>query len=982
MKNITKITLLVMFIVLSVHADEYFGRNKVQYKHLHWLYRKSANFTIYYPTGEQLIADYATDVLEETYNEYAAIFGHTITSTVPVIIYPSQSAFQETNITPQILPEGVGGFTEQLKHRVVVPFTGSYGDFRHTLRHELVHAFQYDILYGEGPTGLLNPNRFFQMPLWIAEGQAEYLSECWTADADMYLRDAILNDYTLPLEQLGGFLVYKEGESIMRYIAEHYGVQKLGELLIATRVYLSPDRAVQNALGVDEEKLYKDWLRWAKRRYFGEYPKRLFPDEIAHRLTEHEKDRSYFNVQPVLSPDGNKLIFISDRSDYTDLYLMDLITERSRRIAKGERSGDVQSFHPFRSRLSFSPDGTKIVYTSQRGGSDVIVVQGISSHRKDSYRFDGIEQISSPLFSPDGNKLLFSGLSAGKEDIYLYDLSDSMLTRITDDRYDDRSPGFSGDNCVIFSSDRPVRYSEAWHPGDYNLFEVEIPGGARAMDSPFPLTTDERGADYPSQLVSGEILYTSTANGVRNIYLLEPATGKKKPLTDLPGGAFSPSASADGRKIAFSAFSNGGWDIHTISGIRPIADSLSPTLFIKRKDSLFTPYRLLLASESDSEGASLANSFRLSNREAGSDTTIETGCYRFSLSADMLQVNAGYSTYYGLEGMTYLTLSDMLGNHQIVLISDLVYDIKNSNFYFSYGYFPHRLNVIVNLYHNKSWFKAYTYDEFSDEITGGDLYLSYPLSQYNRIEFGGSFFCLNRDYSFSSESPEPSYNLDMRVSYVQDNTLWRYTGPLAGSRQKLTVQYVPPIEKGSFSFGAVEVDTRHYLHLGAGYAFAVRLSAGAVRGDKPKRYWLGGTDNWLYPTIATDNIYSTRDVYFSKLIVPLRGYDYFQFSGTTYGILNLEFRYPFIQVLKLGFPPLILQGLAGGLFMDIGTAFDDINSVRPFRNGRFYDLEGGVGAGVRTTILGFLVSYDIAWSTDLVDIAPKPTHYISLGSEF
>ena len=99
--------------------------------------------------------------------------------------------------------EGTGGFTEPFKHRMVVPFTGSYADFEHVLQHEMVHAFQFDVFsHGHAGAGIqaltqINP------PLWFMEGMAEYLSigpvDPHTA---MWLRDAAVEGKLPTIEEL------------------------------------------------------------------------------------------------------------------------------------------------------------------------------------------------------------------------------------------------------------------------------------------------------------------------------------------------------------------------------------------------------------------------------------------------------------------------------------------------------------------------------------------------------------------------------------------------------------------------------------------------------------------------------------------------------------------------------------------------------------------------------------------------------------
>src|SRR5438046_6762488 len=92
----------------------------------------------------------------------------------PIILYASQSDFQQTNVV-DATGEGLGGVTEFFKHRAVLPFTGSYAEFEHVLQHEMVHQFQYDV-YSRGRPGagwqaLVAGNP----PAGVMRGMSEYL---------------------------------------------------------------------------------------------------------------------------------------------------------------------------------------------------------------------------------------------------------------------------------------------------------------------------------------------------------------------------------------------------------------------------------------------------------------------------------------------------------------------------------------------------------------------------------------------------------------------------------------------------------------------------------------------------------------------------------------------------------------------------------------------------------------------------------------
>ena len=110
--------------------------------------------------------------------------------------------------------------------------------------------------------------------------------------------------------------------------------------------------------------------------------------------------------------------------------------------------------------------------------------------------------------------------------------------------------------------------------------------------------------------------------------------------------------------------------------------------------------------------------------------------------------------------------------------------------------------------------------------------------------------------------------------------------------------------------------------------------------------------------------------------------------GTRFVLANLEFRFPLIQYLILGFPiPIGFQNIRGVLFTDIGSAWNNDKAWIPFTAGSFgmpklNDLRGGVGFGVRLNLGYFILRYDFAKPTNFAQFLGKPVHYFSFGAEF
>ncbi|MEJ2720190.1 MAG: biopolymer transporter Tol, partial [bacterium] len=201
----------------------------------------------------------------------------------------------------------------------------SYKSFAHTAVHELAHVFTFQIVYNRLLDNVFSRNYLFPMPLWIAEGVAEYLAVGWDAESDMYIRDAVIHDYLMDLEYAGGFMVYKSGQSALNYIEQTYGQEKVRELLYALGSTRSADIALERTLGLDSREFSKRWKKALRKHYWPMYGEKTEAVDIGRRLTDHNKHRQYYNTKAVMSPDGEKIAYFSDRDGLISIYLMTTI---------------------------------------------------------------------------------------------------------------------------------------------------------------------------------------------------------------------------------------------------------------------------------------------------------------------------------------------------------------------------------------------------------------------------------------------------------------------------------------------------------------------------------------------------------------------------------------------------------------------------------------------------------------------------------
>ena len=225
---------LLLSLVAPSSAQHYYEKNKVQTQDYDFKTIPTAHFRIYFYQGGEELAAYAAGIAEQYYQSLSADLGVQQADFTPIILYNSPNEFAETNVLTDIIEEGVGGFSELYKNRVVVPFDGSYARFKKVLWHEITHIFEFELFYEPRLANILSLASEYEIPQWVFEGFSEYASGGVELGNEIFMRDLVINNRLLSvdvLSDISGYLSYREGEAIFRYIEDHYGRKKVFELL-------------------------------------------------------------------------------------------------------------------------------------------------------------------------------------------------------------------------------------------------------------------------------------------------------------------------------------------------------------------------------------------------------------------------------------------------------------------------------------------------------------------------------------------------------------------------------------------------------------------------------------------------------------------------------------------------------------------------------------------------------------------------------
>lgn len=1055
------VLIISLFLIFSLDVLGQFGKNKVQYKKFNYYYIQSKHFDVYFTDGGERLATFAIVAAESALVSIQKTFKYNINSRIPIIVYNSHNDFQQTNVIQEYLEEGIGGVTELFKNRVVVPFEGSYDQFRHVIHHELVHAVMNDMFYGGSIQSIISNNITLVLPIWFSEGLSEYEALGWDTHSDMFMRDATINQYIPPIQALDGYFAYRGGQSVFWFIAKKYGHEKIGDLLNKIRSTGNFESGLKAALGFDLKELNEKWLKEQRVLYWPDIEIRQEPNDFAKQLTDHTKDGGFYNTSPAISPQGDLIAFISNRDDYFDVFLMSAVDGKIiRKLIKGNQTNNFEELHILTPGLTWSPDGKKIAIASKAGESDAIFIVDVNTGKQQrlDIRLDGIFSVD---WSPDGRLLTFSGLKMHQSDIYVYNLETKELVNLTNDIFSDSDPYFSADGkSIFFSSDRgdfiDIASREYFldiinhNYRQLDLYRIDI------KTREIQRITDLPNSNETSVVASRDgkyLFFISDINGINNIYIkdisnvnfqsdyktLISSAEDIKPITNSLNGIYQISLSNDGKRLAFSSMFKAAYNIFVMTNptdnnidyttLKPTkftdeklkrlkteteADSIKQTaemkVLVSYGDSiLIKTGNIIDTSHSFSDIARQNFTNYIFNEKFVTRDKIDTtgifftsdikdslgnfivNKYKINFSPDIVYANAGFSTFYGLLGTTILAFSDMLGDHQIVGVTSLNIDLKNSDYGIAYFYLPQRIDYTFQAFHTARFLvqqRNLSYYIYRYRNYGTYFAASYPINKFYRIDGGISWLNVRRDNLDLFEEPPQTLSLLIpSISFVHDNSLWEFTAPSRGTRYNYTLMGVPPLRKGAFNFGTVTGDYRTYFKFWKDYSLTIRLSGGISFGRNPQKFMLGGTENWINYQFEENRIpiESPEDFLFLTPALPLRGYNYSQRLGTKYALMNLELHFPLIKLLVTSPLPLLFQNIRGVAFLDIGSAWTRNSDFRgtirdSYGNVLTKDLLIGTGLGTRIFLFGFLLKFDFAWNYNLMNFSDTK-FYLSLGTD-
>lgn len=938
----------------------YYGKNKVSYDTFAWRVYRSPHFEVYYyPEFEQHLARIVS-YAESAYQKVSSDLKHEIGSPIPLILYKTHSEFEQTNLYPAILPEGVLAFAEPVRDRMVLPIDQPPDLLQGLITHELTHIFEFNIV----PRNLIQR----QIPLWVDEGLADYERGVWDPLDLMTIRDAAVADQ-IPrlsrLDEMSGFsnprVVYNLGHAAFEFIEARYGKEGIRQFLYTLRKSIvggGVNDLYQQAFRTKPEEFDEAFEKWLKER-FKPFRDKQRPTDYGSDLSPDAEKTPYtqvFAFSP--SPSGELVAALTANRSEGEADLV-LLSTKDRTVVKNLTSGATGAFESIALNddfvagrsVAFDPKGDTIAFFARREKHrNLFLMSAITGKILRRIPLD-LDQAEAPCILPDGKGVLFAALKEGVSDIWILDLESGTYKNLTEDAFADSDPQVSPDGTLVAYTRRVS--------GHEKIYVFPLADPSRKTQVTFGVHDDTA----PAFSTDGRLLYyaSNEESDVFNLRSIDLKTGAVRQYTDALGGNMAPAVLPGGKgheRVAFISYFKGEYRLHaleTAEAMKEVDQEVDLAAGATGALVDFTPDVVHQVVAENKRKKRLFEKLFLEGRPP---------------------INLGVTSGGDLFGGSEVALSDVLGDKNFVFRAVSLREYRS--YAGTYIDLSRRLHYGLSAFDTTNYFFPNYYipqNAFSREgalatqrVTGANLIAQYPLDKFRRLEFSAGVVRLRERYDdqlvgslvqeLAGAQGADSFLRNgtvapITLNLVQETTRFREFGPLSGSTFSVGATYAAGI--GRYSYHTVDLDARKYLRLGGTLVLAGRVRGFRSGGTTPEYFYFGGN-------------------------MELRGYPYLSFAGHEGFFANLELRLPLVYAMATPIGVLgpvrasLYAGMGGARFRGEPYTFwtrdPGISYVRdpvfgePVSGLRLVDGRASYGMGLQFFFLGYPLHFDFSKLTD------------------
>jgi Tol biopolymer transport system component len=706
----------------------YYGKNKVSYDSFAWRVYKSPHFEVYYyPEFEQHLARIVS-YAESAYQKVSSDLKHEISFPIPLILYKTHSEFEQTNLFPAFVPEGVAAFAEPVRGRMVLPIDEPPDKLQGLITHELTHIFEFEMI----PRNLVQR----QVPLWVDEGLADYMRATWDTLDLMMVRDAAVTDQIPRLSRYNeyvGFnprLVYNLGHAAFEFIEARYGKEGIRQFLYTFRKNIvggGLDDIYEQAFRIKPEEFDDAFDRWLKER-FKPYRDKQRPSDYGKDLAPDAEKTSFtqvFAFSP--SPSGEMVAALTGNRGDGEADIV-LLSARDGSVIKNLTSGFTGDFENINltdtfvagRSIDFDPRGDTVAFVARRGKRRSMFLASALSGQIVKRVDVELDQLQSPSLLPDGRRALVAGIKEGVSDIYLLDLEDGSYKNLTQDAFYDSDPRISPDGNLVAYTRRIS--------GHDKIYVFPLGNPSRKTQLTFGTHDDVA----PSFSKDGQLVYYSSTedDDIFNVRSLDLKTGVIRQYTDALGGAMAPVAmqpSTRGpERVAFISYFKGEYKLNSIETAEPVKEVDQEIQVAQDGLVDFQPDVVHQVVSENKRKKKLFEKLFLEGRPP---------------------VNVGVTSGGDFFGGSQVALSDVLGDQNFVFTALSYREFRT--YEGTYVNLSKRLHYGISGFDRKLFYYASPYglqqgffregSIFTQRWSGASVIAEYPLDKFRRLEFSAGY---------------------------------------------------------------------------------------------------------------------------------------------------------------------------------------------------------------------------------------------------
>ena len=266
-----------------------------------------------------------------------------------------------------------------------------------------------------------------------------------------------------------------------------------------------------------------------------QYNSEIFLYSVETRQSRNITNSEFFETDASFSPDGSQVVFSSTRDGNQEIYLVNLDGSNLRRLT----FNPAIDTHP-----AFSPDGTQILFTSNRENenADVYLMDADGSNIVKVTNWDKTNETAGPgSWSFDGTKIAFFSDRNGKDDVYVVS-AETIRPKV-----------------LLSNPERNLGSTSCSPDGKRLVYSEELEnkaGALKVLDLETRQSTLLRKIELPRTTVDWSpdgnwIAFFDRVNGNSEIFVIRPDGTELRNLSNHPGLDVGPSWSPDGKRIVF-----------------------------------------------------------------------------------------------------------------------------------------------------------------------------------------------------------------------------------------------------------------------------------------------------------------------------------------------------------------------------------------------------------------------------------------------